>query len=224
MDHCMNSPIPYQRARSAEQKEERRRHLLATARDMLRQSPAALDLGINELARQAQMTKSNVYRYFESSEAVLMDLLVEEYAGWHAELSTALARGKAGSSVEHIARVFASTISGRPLLCRLTSILPSILERKVSFERMVDFKGNLLAIRQRAAQDFHARVPDMAQGAFEQVVKHALPLIIGLWPLSNPAEMAAQVIELPGLESLRYDFEQDLEHALLTLMRGMAQS
>jgi hypothetical protein len=60
--------------------------------------------------------------------------------------------------------------------------------------------------------------------AIEQVVKHALPLIIGLWPLSNPAGMAAQVIELPELKSLRYDFENDLEHALLTLMRGMAQA
>lgn len=221
----MDSPLSYVRARSAEQKEDRRRHLLATAREMLRQSPAALDLGINELARQAQMTKSNVYRYFESSEAVLMDLLVEEYAGWHAELSTALARGgKAGSTVEHIARVFASTISARPLLCRLTSILPSILERKVSLERMAAFKGNLLAVRQRAAQDFHNRVPNMPVRAFEQVVKHALPLIIGLWPLSNPAGIAAQVIELPGLESLRYDFQKDLEQALLTLMRGMAQA
>jgi AcrR family transcriptional regulator len=220
----MNSPIPYVRARTAEQKEERRRHLLATAREMLRQSPAALDLGINELARQAEMTKSNVYRYFESSEAVLMDLLVEEFAAWHAEMSKALARGgKAGASVEHIARVFASTASARPLLCRLTSILPSILERKVSLERMVDFKGHLLAIRQRAAQDFHARMPDMPVRAFDQVVKHAVPLIIGLWPLSNPAGIAAQVIELPGLEGLRYDFEQDLEHALLTLMRGMAR-
>ena len=219
----MNSPVPYVRARSAEQKEERRRHLLATAREMLRQNPAALDLGINELAREAQMTKSNVYRYFESSEAVLMDLLVEEYAEWHAELGAALARGgKAGASVEHIARVFASTISARPLLCRLTSILPSILERKVSFERMVAFKGSLLAIRQRTAQDFHARMPDMPVRAFEQVVKHAVPLIIGLWPLSNPVEIAAQVVELPGLQSLRYDFEQDLEHALLTLMRGLA--
>ena len=220
----MNSPPAYVRARSVEQKEERRRHLLLTAREMLRQSPAALDLGINELAREAQVTKSNVYRYFESSEAVLMDLLVEEFAGWHAELNTALARGgRAGSSVEHIARVFASTIAGRPLLCRLTSILPSILERKVSFERMAEFKGNLLAIRQRAAKDFHARAPNLPVQAFEQVVKHALPLIIGLWPLSNPAGIAAQVIELPGLKSLRYDFEQDLEQALLTLMRGLGR-
>jgi hypothetical protein len=58
------------------------------------------------------------------------------------------------------------------LLCRLTSILPSFLERKVSFERMVEFKGNLLAVRQGAAQAFHARVPGMPVQAFEQVMKH----------------------------------------------------
>lgn len=221
----MNSPDAYVRARSAEQKEERRRHLLATAREMLRQNPAALDLGINELARQAQMTKSNVYRYFESSEAVLMDLLLEEYALWHAELGKALARGgRSGAGFEPVARAFAATISARPLLCRLTSILPSILERKVSFERMVDFKGQLLAVRDATARDFHARVPGMPLRAFERVVKHAFPLMIGLWPLGNPTGMAAQVAELPELESLRYDFERDLEQALLSLMRGAASS
>lgn len=221
----MTSPHSYVRARSPEQKEERRRHLLATARAMLLQDPDVLDLGINELARQAEMTKSNVYRYFESSEAVLMDLLVEEFAGWHTDLGVALDRGgKNARGVEHIARVFASTIVARPLLCRLTSILPSILERKVSLERMVEFKGNLLAIRQRTAQDFHSRVPDITVQAFDQVVKHALPLIIGLWPLSNPTGIAAQVIEQPDLRSLRYDFEHDLEHALLALMRGMTHA
>lgn len=221
----MNLPTPYVRARSAEQKEERRSHLLATARNLLQQSPGALDLGINELARQAQMTKSNVYRYFESSEAVLMALLAEEYAGWLAGLGPALTGGgKAESTIEDIARVFSSTIAARPLLCRLTSILPSILERNVSLERMIEFKGSLLAVRRQTAQDFHARVPGMSAQAFETVVKHALPLIIGLWSLSNPAEVAARVIEQPGLESLRYDFEQDLELALLSLMRGVAPS
>ncbi|MBV6864108.1 TetR/AcrR family transcriptional regulator [Xanthomonas euvesicatoria] len=217
----MNSFTPYVRARSVEQKEERRRHLLATARAMLDDSPGALDLGINELARQAQMTKSNVYRYFESSEAVLIDVLVEEYAGWQGELGAAFAQGdKAAATVESIAAVFAQTLCARPLLCRLTSIMPSILERKVSFERMVEFKLNLLALRHQAAQAFHARLPEMSADAFDQVIKYALPLVIGLWPLSNPVDVAAQVIALPELERLRYDFQHDVERAVLTLMRG----
>ncbi|WP_115555243.1 TetR/AcrR family transcriptional regulator [Xanthomonas campestris] len=216
----MNSFTPYVRARSVEQKEERRRHLLATARAMLDDSPSALDLGINELARQAQMTKSNVYRYFESSEAVLIDVLVEEYAGWQAELGAALAGGKRKATAESIAAVFAQTLCARPLLCRLTSIMPSILERKLSFERMVEFKLNFLALRHQAAQALHARLPAMSVQAFDEVIKHALPLIIGLWPLSHPVDVAAQVIALPELEGLRYNFQQDVERALLILMRG----
>ena len=78
----MNKESPYLRARTPVQKEERRRHLLDTAKSLLLEIPDVHDLGINELARQAQMTKSNVYRYFESSEAVLLDVLVEEYMLW----------------------------------------------------------------------------------------------------------------------------------------------
>jgi hypothetical protein len=37
-------------------------------------------------------------------------------------------------------------------------------------------------------------------------------------------QRATRISGLPGLKSLRYDFEQDLEHALLTLMRGIAQA
>jgi AcrR family transcriptional regulator len=62
-----------------EQKEERRRHLLDTARSPLLDIPDVHDLGINELTRRAQMTTSNVYRYFrQSSEAVLLNVLVDE--------------------------------------------------------------------------------------------------------------------------------------------------
>ncbi|WP_372362082.1 hypothetical protein ACCQ10_02370 [Xanthomonas sp. NCPPB 1325] len=60
----------------------------------------------------------------------------------------------------------------------------------------------------------------MSVDAFEQVIKYALPLFIGLWRLSNRVDVAAQVIALPELEGLRYDFQHDVERAVLILMRG----
>ena len=219
----MTSSPTYLRARSPEQKEERRRHLLDTAKALLREIPDLHDLGINELARRAEMTKSNVYRYFESSEAVLLGVLVEEFVEWRGELGAALGAGrKRSATIGHIARTFAATLAARPLLCRLTSILPSILEHNVSIERMADFKRNLLALRQQTALDFHACLPTIPVAAFEQFVRHALPLLIGLWPLSHPAAVAAQVIAHPDLSSLSYDFQHDLEAALLVLLKGLS--
>ena len=218
----MNNESPYLRARTPVQKEERRRHLLDTAKSLLLEIPDVHDLGINELARQAQMTKSNVYRYFESSEAVLLDVLVEEYMLWRVELRKALARGgKRSGNIEHIARAFTATLVARPLLCRLTSILASILERNVSAERMVQFKQGLLAVRKETALDFHGCVPTIPASTFERFIHFALPLLIGLWPLGNPGKVAAAVEARPDLVALRYRFQQDLEEGMLMLLRGL---
>ena len=189
---------------------------------MLLDMPDVHDLGINELARGAQMTKSNVYRYFESSEAVLLDVLVEEFILWRTELRKALSRDrKRSGTIEHIARTFAATVAARPLLCRLTSIFPSILEHNISAERMVEFKHGLLAVRKETALDFHACVPLISAVSFERCIHLALPLLIGLWPLSHPAKVAAEVIELPELAALRYRFQHDLEEGLLMLLRSL---
>ncbi|MBC8749541.1 MULTISPECIES: TetR/AcrR family transcriptional regulator [Paraburkholderia] len=219
----MSHPSPYQRARSPEQKEERRRHLIDTARSLLLEIPDVHDLGINELARRAQMTKSNVYRYFESSEAVLLDVMVEEFAQWHTELVKALSRGgKRSGTIEHIARAFSATAAARPLLCRLTSIFPSILEHNVSAERLQQFKHGLLAVRKQMALDFHGCIPSMSTSAFDRFLHHAVPLMIGLWPLSHPAEVAAEMLGRPELAALRYDFQRDLEEGLMLLLRSLA--
>lgn len=218
----MSNPSPYLRARSPEQKEERRRHLLDTAKSLLLEIPDVHDLGINELARRAEMTKSNVYRYFESSEAVLLDVLVEEFILWRTDLRKALSRDrKRSGTIEHIARAFSATVAERPLLCRLTSIFPSILEHNVSAERMIDFKRGLLAVRKETALDFHACMPSISASSFEMLIRHALPLLIGLWPLSHPAKVAAEVIAHHEFSALRYHFQHDLEEGLLMLLRSL---
>lgn len=218
----MSTRSTYLRARSPEQKEERRRHLLDTAKSLLLEMPDMHGLGINELARQAQMTKSNVYRYFESNEAVLLDVLMEEYMVWRGELRRALSRGgKRSGTIEHIARAFTATLVARPLLCRLTSIFPSILERNVSAERMVHFKRCLLAVRKETALDFHGCISSIPASTFERFIHFALPLLIGLWPLGNPGEVAAAVVASPDLAALRYQFQQDLEEGMLMLLRSL---
>jgi AcrR family transcriptional regulator len=219
----MTHPSPYLRARSPEQKEERRRHLLDTAKSLLLEVPDVHALGINELARKAEMTKSNVYRYFESSEAVLLDVLVEEYMAGRAELVKALSRGgRRSGTIEHIARAFSATWAARPLLCRLTSIFPSILEHNVSAERIVQFKHGLLAMRRETAIDFHGCVPSIPAATFERFLHFALPLLIGLWPLSNPGEVAAAAMRRADLAALKYSFQEDLEAGMLTLLRSLS--
>ncbi|HEX4291540.1 MAG TPA: helix-turn-helix domain-containing protein, partial [Trebonia sp.] len=64
----------FQRARSEEQREIRRQAILDTAAAMLDLMPVS-EVTLNELSRRAGLAKSNVLRYFESREAILLELL-----------------------------------------------------------------------------------------------------------------------------------------------------
>ena len=82
----------FQRARSDEQRELRRRAILDTAAAMLVEMPVA-DVSLNELSRRVGLAKSNVLRYFESREAVLLELLDRYLETWLVELADELAAG-----------------------------------------------------------------------------------------------------------------------------------
>lgn len=216
----MTTREPFQRARRPEQKEERRAHLLETAKAALRGGMELSELGINELARQAQMTKSNVYRYFENREELLLALLEEESAQWQADLGARLAAMPQPTAPE-IAQAFAGASAAYPLMCRLFSILPSIIEHNVSGERLTTFKVNAVALMGGVAHQLHRCMPSIPIADHIAFVRQAMALMIGLWPLSHPRDGLAQVLLLPELQPLRYHFETDLAAGLLLLLRGL---
>ncbi|HEY0120021.1 MAG TPA: TetR/AcrR family transcriptional regulator [Cellulomonas sp.] len=78
----MATTTPFLRARSEEQRTQRRSAILAAASQMLSDGMPIRELSLNELARRVGLAKSNVLRYFESREAVLLTLLDQEYGAW----------------------------------------------------------------------------------------------------------------------------------------------
>ena len=82
----------FQRARNQEQREARRQAILGAAAAMLAEMPVA-EVTLNELSRRAGLAKSNVLRYFESREAVLLELLDSAWQDWLAQLERDLAEG-----------------------------------------------------------------------------------------------------------------------------------
>ncbi|CAM5259819.1 TetR/AcrR family transcriptional regulator OS=Streptomyces tendae OX=1932 GN=F3L20_19655 PE=4 SV=1 [Streptomyces tendae] len=74
----------FQRARSEEQREVRRQAILDTTAAMLEEMPIGA-ISLNELSRRV-LAKSNVLRYFESREAILLELLDRAWRQWVADL------------------------------------------------------------------------------------------------------------------------------------------
>ncbi len=58
-------PTEFQRARSAEQREVRRRAILRTAAELPAEMPVR-DVSLRELSRRVGLSETNVVRYFET--------------------------------------------------------------------------------------------------------------------------------------------------------------
>src|ERR1700721_2405425 len=80
----------FQRARSEEQREARRRAILGAAPAVRAGAPVA-EVTLTDVSRRAGLAKSNVLRYFESREAVLLELLDSAWQDWLVQLDRGLA-------------------------------------------------------------------------------------------------------------------------------------
>src|SRR5436309_4020671 len=126
----------FQRARNDEQREVRRQAILRVAAEMVGQMPVA-ELTLNELSRRVGLAKSNVLRYFESREAVLLELLDAASREWLAQLDDALSAAvDTGAAVsergDQLAATLATSLTARPVLCDLISTQAAVLEHNVS--------------------------------------------------------------------------------------------
>jgi AcrR family transcriptional regulator len=88
--HMYVNTADFQRARSEEQRENRRQAILDTAAAMLEEMSVGA-LSLNELSRRVGLAKSNVLRCFESREAILLALLDRDWREWNAVLTERLA-------------------------------------------------------------------------------------------------------------------------------------
>jgi AcrR family transcriptional regulator len=216
--------MTFQRARSEEQREERRRTILDTALAMLGEMPVA-EMSLNELSRRVGLAKSNVLRYFESREAVLLELLEQALRSWLAELADELASGadpnrSARERGDRFAAIMAHSLARRTVLCDLVSAQAGVLEHNVSVEVIVRHKRSALGSLDTMVELLHRQVPEVGDEAKPLCVL-AVILAGGLWTHARPSASALAAYEAePGVAELRLDLASSLEYGVATLIAG----
>ena len=130
----------------------RRTAILTSAREMLAEKNVA-DISLRELSGRIGLAKSNVLRYFDSREAIFLEILDEEFGAWLADLEARLGRPRARkvnyANEIRVATAVADSLVERQLLCELVSSMAGVLERNISFDFARDFKARALRTHHR---------------------------------------------------------------------------
>jgi len=216
----------FQRARSDEQREERRRVILATAGGMLAEMPVSA-MSLNELSRRVGLAKSNVLRYFESREAVLLELLDSQWRRWLDELPDRMAtgidrRGPVERRADQLAATLTESLRDRPVFCDLLSAQAGVLERNVSPEVAARYKRSTIGDVHSLARLIRQHLPELDDRDALRLCAAAVMTIGALWTYSRPsASMAAAYAADPGLAVMAVDFADSLRDILSVLTSGI---
>lgn len=213
----------FQRAREPAQKEQRRQELVQAAGELL--AEGGLDaVTLSAIARAAGLAKSNVYRYFESREEILLEILLVDQRAWIAELEHALAPLAGSGDADSVAAELARTISARPITCELLASLAGVLERNLAAATVLAFKERVLELTIRIRNAVHAALPALPLEQSPVMLRSMQALVAGLWPMAHPPPGVGEAIAAtrdPGLAALCTTFEPDLRDGCAALLRGL---
>jgi AcrR family transcriptional regulator len=217
--------VTFQRARSEEQREIRRRAILDTAAAMLDEMPVA-EMSLNELSRRVGLAKSNVLRYFESREAVLLELLDDFLGSWLAELADELSAGiEAHAAPElraaQLAEVLSRSLAGRVVLCDLFGAQGGVLEHNVSVEVVKRHKRSSLARLATMSELVRRQLPELGDGA----QLFCLMSLVSAGALSSyvppPPSLLAAYAEEPDLGEFNLELREALRVAFTSALVGV---
>jgi AcrR family transcriptional regulator len=208
----------FQRARRPEQRELRRQKILDAAEELLAEMPAE-EISLRELGRRLGVSKTHVVRYFESREGVFLELLNRQRLSWIEALANEWPTPPC--EPDHVMQAWADSLSARPVLCQLWSLLPSVLERNVSADTVRAYKLTDLQQRTTLANLISDRVPALGADDAFTLTRYAVVSLVGLWPFSNPTPTLVEATADARLASSRVEFAAMYGEILQTTLAGL---
>ena len=203
----------------------RRSAIMNSAREMLAEKNLA-EISLRELSNRIGLAKSNVLRYFDSREAIFLEVLDEEFQAWLTDLGTRLGRPRARKSNYaneiRVAGAVADSLVDRQLLCELLGSMAGVLERNISLDFARDFKARAMGRIAELAQLVARQLPWLPREFTEFFAEGALTLAAGMYPFSVPTEPVRAAIAELGFRDPGERFGDGLRIGLVTWLIGAA--
>jgi AcrR family transcriptional regulator len=211
----------FQRARSAEAKQQREQAILEAA-IRLSVTNGIRRVTLTDIAQAVGMHKSAMLRYFETREQIFLMLTAAAWRDWSAALRGALSQMRPGAAADSVARAFADSLVGRPMFCDLLAQAHLNLERNVSIESVRAFK--LVTLEEVSAISAElSRLLGLTEQQAVDVIATATSLAGALWQMATPGPEVQDLYRSdPRLAHAIVEVGPRLTRVLTALLTGLA--
>lgn len=200
----------YQRARSDEEKNQRLSSILSAAESMFAENVYEA-CNLNVIAANVGITKTALYRYFRCKELIFLEIYKHQLAEIVPSLQVCLQKQDAAG--------LSALLSSRPLFCRLSAILTTVLERPLTVAEARSFKLTVLQLLEPCVVTLvseHGYTPDEAV----QWLMQLLVTLVGCWHVCHTSPMMNEALAIPELACFQLNFDGMLQQHIAMMMQG----
>jgi AcrR family transcriptional regulator len=220
----MAAELDFQRARRPAHVDARRAAILDAAERLLAER-GVTDVTLVQISERTGLAKSGLLRYFDSREAIFLEVLDRHREAWLERLSAELPLipaqpGRYGAETA-LASFVARSLIEAPELCDLIAAMAGVLERNISVEFARSFKARAAAHHDRLAALIRACLPQVDETGAHHFAGAIFIITAGLWPYARPTVAVAQVIAEMQVPAPRDMFAVNLTEGLVNQLVGV---
>jgi len=213
----MESQVDWVRARSDEQIEQRINEIVdATAR--LYEENRFEDITFAMIAKEANFTRSNLYRYFQTKEDIFLELMKHDIEAWRKDI---LENFTNENSLPHeVAKISVDLILQHRRLIKLFTILFTLLEPNASLDALTNFKQKITEEIGLVTQFLNTALPFPSFEDAAEFLTVQSYLAIGTFPMMNLTQKQKEAMQTIGEETDPGYYQEKLIHATELLLQG----
>ncbi len=205
------------RARSDEQIEQRISEIVdATAR--LYEAHRFEDITFAMIAKEADFTRSNLYRYFQTKEDIFLELMKHDITAWREDFLENFAA--VNPSFPEVPDFSVESILKHKRMVKLFTILFTLLEPNSSLEALTAFKKKITDEIGMVAQVLSTALPFRSVEAAAEFLSTLSFLVIGSYPMMDLTQKQKEAMATIGMDTNPEFYRGRLVQATELLLRG----
>jgi AcrR family transcriptional regulator len=212
--------VTWERARSEEQIEYRIREIIE-ATSHLYETHRFESITFAMIAEEADFTRSNLYRYFNTKEEIFLELLKHDMANWRSDILETLS--EKDLSVAEFADLWVALLLKHKRMVKLSAILYTLLEPNVSLEALIAFKRKILDEVAMIVEHLTMVLPFESAEVATEFLFTQLALAIGAYPMTDLTANQKEAMDVTGMGFDPKYFKAVFAKSIRLLLHGLTK-
>lgn len=205
------------RARSDKQIEQRINEITKATANLYK-SHRFEEITFAMIAREANFTRSNLYRYFNTREDIFLELLKHDISDWRKDILEILPDGF--GNLEKFSEIWVDLLQKHQRMVKLFTILYTQLEQNSSLEALTEFKQKLLKELALVAEFLVDKLPFPSVTAARDFLFAQSFMAIGTYPMLELTQKQKEAMETVGMDTNPQYFKIIFTKSIHSLLLG----